>query len=306
MALRFFCPIFQEANEMNIHIIGGGALGLFFAVEWSGFHQVTLQTRTSEQRDRLQAEGIRVIEDGCESIHFVQTADTAPSETALTVVAVKQYQLDAVLPVLPAHSSVLFIQNGLSHLRKIQEIPHLAVYAASVMHGIARQDGRTIQVNGRNTTKIAGVKGGSPAVCESLCTPQLAFEWQEGAKEMLLEKMAVNAVINPLTALLSVQNGVLADNPHFRSTAMQLCEEFALTFPGRTAEDVFQSVMDVCRKTAQNESSMLSDMKKGHETELDAIVGALIAEAAEKGIQVPAFTLIYHLIKGKTPALMKE
>ncbi|OES43705.1 ketopantoate reductase family protein [Domibacillus iocasae] len=286
---------------MNIHIIGGGAIGLFFASQWSRHHHVTVQTRTCEQRERLEMDGIRVIENNQESVYLIKTAEYTPAETDLVVVAVKQYHLNEVLKELPDAGSLLFIQNGLSHLEKIQHLLHPNIYAASVTHGIAKIDGRTVQVNGRGTTKMACVKGENERISHVLETPGFSFQWEPDVYEMLVGKMAANAVINPLTALLNVRNGELVENSEYCAAVETLCAEFAAVFPYQTKEAVTQSVFAVCRKTALNESSMLSDMKAGRMTELNAIVGVLLNEAARNNIQVPAFSILYNLVKGKTP-----
>ncbi|MCM3787664.1 2-dehydropantoate 2-reductase [Domibacillus indicus] len=288
---------------MNIHIIGAGALGLFFAAEWSSRHRITIQTRTNVQRKRLEKEGIHVIEQGQSHIYPVQTAAAAPPETDLIVAAVKQYHLPGILQHLPKVSSLLFIQNGLSHLKLIQQLPFSNIYAGSVTHGAAKIDERTVQVNGRGQTKIACVKGGEEAIVRELETPVFSFQWAESAYEMLVDKMAANAVINPLTALLHAKNGELAENSEYAAAAENLCAEIAAVFPFKTKESVTQSVFDVCRQTAANESSMLRDIKAGRKTELDAIVGALLEEAAQRGVETPAFSLLYHLIKGKEAEL---
>ncbi|WP_046175140.1 2-dehydropantoate 2-reductase [Domibacillus indicus] len=284
---------------MNIHIIGGGAIGLFFASQWCSGHKVTVQTRTKEQGERIEKEGIRVIENGREAVYMVKAASSAPAETELAVIAVKQYHLDGVLQNLPNAPSLLFVQNGLSHFEQMQRLVHSNVYAASVTHGISRVDGRSIEVNGRNTTKVASIIGGSDKIGSVLETVNFSFHWEMDAYKMLVDKMAANTVINPLTALLNVKNGELVENPAYRAAVKTLCEEFVSVFPYYSKEEAAESVLAVCRRTASNESSMLGDVKAGRITELDAIVGALLNEAARKNIQTSAFTILYSLVKGK-------
>lgn len=288
---------------MNIHIIGAGAIGLFFAAEWGRRHQVTIQTRTNVQRQQLDRDGICLIENSKVLAFPIQTAKSVPPGTDLIVAAVKQYHLQEVLHDLPNAPSLLFIQNGLSHLPLIQQLPFSTIYAASVMHGVAKTDERTVQVNGRDRTKIASVRGGSQTIVQKLSTPAFPFQWEAGVYEMLVDKMAANAVINPLTALLNVANGELAENSEYRAAVEALCAEISSVFPFKAKEAVAQSVFDVCRKTAANESSMLRDIKAGRPTELDAIVGALLREAERKGVHTPAFSLLYHVVKGKTAGL---
>ncbi len=289
----------ERKKQMNIHIIGGGAIGLFFAAEWSKEHSVTLQTKTHSQKVLLESNGICVREKNSEAVYFVDLADKAPEKTDLIAVAVKQYHLAFVLPEIPLAPSILFMQNGLSHLEKIKTLPYTNVYAASVEHGIVKKDNRTIQVNGRNQTKLASVKGGTKVMADKLQGQNFLFHWMEDAYYMLVDKLAANAVINPLTALLNVKNGTLAENSFYRSLLETLCFEFSLVFPYKTKKEITSSVLGICLKTAGNESSMLKDIKTGRQTEIDAIVGALLKEAEKKNVSIPAFQLLYELVKGK-------
>jgi 2-dehydropantoate 2-reductase len=78
-----------------------------------------------------------------------------------------------------------------------------------------------------------------------------------------------------------------------------LCREFSSVYPYKTEEETFQSVLSICNKTADNESSMLKDMKAGRPTEIDAIVGVVLKEAEKKDRCVPFFHLLYNMVKGK-------
>lgn len=286
---------------MNIHIIGGGAIGLFFAAQWSDNHVVMLQTRTKQQAERIQSEGICVIENGIESIDHVDLKVVGTVTADLIVVAVKQYHMKEIIKVLQnadAHA-ILFIQNGMSHLDMLNELPQKNVYVASIEHGIVKRDERTIQVNGRNKTNIGTYRGGTETIIEDIQMKSFPFEWREDVQHMLIEKMAANAVINPLTAVLGVKNGEIADNEQYRSIVKDLCREFASVYPSKAEEEIFQSVLSICNKTADNESSMLKDMKEGRPTEIDAIVGVVLKEAEKKNRYVPSFHLLYNMVKGK-------
>ncbi|OKL37221.1 2-dehydropantoate 2-reductase [Domibacillus mangrovi] len=286
---------------MNIHIIGGGAIGLFFAAQWSGNHVVTLQTRTKQQAERIQLEGICVIENGIETVDHVDSKITGTVKADLIVVAVKQYHMQKIVKLLQnanAHA-ILFIQNGMSHLDLMNELPQKNVYVASIEHGIVKRDERTIQVNGRNKTNIGTYRGGTETIIDDIQMKSFPFEWREDIQHMLIEKMAANAIINPLTTVLRVKNGEIADNKQYRSIVKNLCQEFASVYPYKSEEETFQSVLSICNKTADNESSMLKDMKAGRPTEIDAIVGVVLKEAEKKGRYVPSFHLLYNMVKGE-------
>ena len=49
-------------------------------------------------------------------------------------------------------------------------------------------------------------------------------------QKILLDKLYINAVINPLTALLNVKNGALIQNENFREMAHSIFEELDLVF----------------------------------------------------------------------------
>lgn len=295
---------------MNIQIIGGGAVGLFFATQWNGNHVVTLRTRTSQQAEKIQAEGIRVIENEMETVHYVYSKKTGTIKADLLVVAVKQYHLREIMKVLQSADvhAILFIQNGMSHLDLMKELTQKNIYVASIEHGIVKKDERTIQVNGRNKTNIGTYRGGTETIIEDIQTTSFPFEWREDIQHMLIEKMAANAVINPLTAVLQVKNGEIAGNEQYRSIMKDLCQEFAAVYPYKTEEETFRSVLSICNKTANNESSMLKDMKAGRPTEIDAIVGILLKEAKKQKRHVPSFHLLYKIVKGKekTPKRMSK
>ncbi|OMP68514.1 ketopantoate reductase family protein [Domibacillus epiphyticus] len=297
---------------MNISIIGGGAVGLFFASQWSKDHCVTLWTRTDMQAEMIQRDGLYIFENGNENVQYIQSKKIGcqPLQADLIVVAVKQYNMKDVMGELTnaKSHSIMFIQNGMGHLDLLDKLPHHHIYTASVEHGLVKINGGTIQVNGRNKTNIGAFRGGTEEIIDHLQTDSFRFEWRENIHHMMIEKMAANAIINPLTAMLNVKNGQIAQNEHYRSIAKDLCREFASVFSYKSEEETFESVLSICKNTAYNESSMLKDVKEGRLTEIDAIVGVLVKEAEKKGCHVPLFRMIYNMIKGKEnmPPLMSN
>lgn len=99
----------------------------------------------------------------------------------------------------------------------------------------------------------------------------------------LWRKLAVNAAINPLTALHGVLNGEVLARADLADLARQLCEEVAVVAAasGRrlTAQEAWAAVTEAAERTAGNRSSMLQDMKGGRPLELQAINGAVVEEA---------------------------
>jgi 2-dehydropantoate 2-reductase len=60
-----------------------------------------------------------------------------------------------------------------------------------------------------------------------------------------------------------------------------------------------EQVLKICKNTANNRSSMLKDIEAGRLTEIEAILGYLLDEAAKQKKHAPQIETLYYLIKGK-------
>ncbi len=120
----------------------------------------------------------------------------------------------------------------------------------------------------------------------------------------LWQKLAVNAVINPLTALHQCKNGELS-LPHYSAAIGLLLQEFVqvATASGQDFSlDAIQSrVIQVINQTAENYSSMQQDFAKGRRSELDYITGFLLRQAEQYQLQLPAHQALYQLLLQKSP-----
>jgi 2-dehydropantoate 2-reductase len=110
-------------------------------------------------------------------------------------------------------------------------------------------------------------------------------------------------VINPITALTRRENGVVL-NAVLKSTVQSVVREavaVAATEGIRREErHVLDMVYSVAEKTASNTSSMLQDMLKGRNTEIDSINGYVIRQARKHNIDVPVNEAMYELVKSAT------
>jgi 2-dehydropantoate 2-reductase len=216
---------------------------------------------------------------------------------------VKQYQLADLISDIKAKAkgSILFLQNGFSHVKLLSDLETADVYVGSVEHGAVRENGFTLQHNGNGVTRTAIFKG-EPDLLRELSTiapANFPFILELDYKEMLIKKLIVNCVINPLTAILKVKNGELIQNPFYFEIFTEMFEECAhvLDLPNR--EQYFQNLMTVCEKTADNHSSMYKDIENGRQTEIDAILGYLAELSRSKNIKAPLIHNYYQCIKGK-------
>jgi 2-dehydropantoate 2-reductase len=106
----------------------------------------------------------------------------------------------------------------------------------------------------------------------------------------LWRKAIVNAAVNPVTALHGVTNGRLLVAP-YHDPATRLLREAqraaALAGYGISDAEADAELERVLRATAENRSSMLQDWTRGRPTEIDAISGEILREAAAHGVHLP-------------------
>jgi 2-dehydropantoate 2-reductase len=110
------------------------------------------------------------------------------------------------------------------------------------------------------------------------------------AEPLLWTKLAVNAAINPLSAILGLPNGELLRLPGARAQLIAAAAEVGVVAQAAGIAlpvDPVARALQVAEATAPNRSSMLQDVEAGRRTEIEAITGAVVARAEALGVPVP-------------------
>ena len=167
----------------------------------------------------------------------------------------------------------------------------------------ARRDGNVIIHVANGITHIGPARqqdGDYSYLADILQTVLPDVAWHNNIRAELWRKLAVNCVINPLTAIWNCPNGELRHHPQ---EIMQICEEVAAVIEREghhtSAEDLRDYVMQVIDATAENISSMLQDIRALRHTEIDYINGFLLRRARAHGIAVPENTRLFEMVKRK-------
>lgn len=273
---------------MDVVIVGAGSVGLLLGsyLSESGL-KVTMVVRREEQASALKNNGIRrVNEDGSESIFRVHATTAFPADNAdsVWIIAVKYIDLQQLLvglDGLQVKNPMLFIQNGLDHygMANATSIPHLAF--ATVEHGARRLDDNTVQHNGVGLVTIGAGRGDSAIfdIIENAHSDRFPVRRHVDAEFVLMRKVLINCMINPLTAILEVENGELLTNPSCHELFLALYSELINAFPEMKPHLSLEAVSAVCQNTAHNKSSMLSDRLAGRPMEIKTIITAVIEKA---------------------------
>ncbi|MFH5182809.1 ketopantoate reductase family protein [Paenibacillus sp. TAB 01] len=201
-------------------------------------------------------------------------------------------------------------QNGIGHTDLLARyVPVSSLLAAVTTEGALRHSMRHVEHTGRGTTWIGQLESENVDETSILFQKKLQNQLKQAGFDVSLSnqitskvwnKLLINAVINPLTAVLQVSNGTLPELPAALPLMRSLYEEGsslaeALGIP--LAPDLWEQLLAVCRLTANNRSSMLQDVQSRRRTELDAITGGLLKKADEAGMQLHAHRTVYALVR---------
>lgn len=282
---------------MDIGIIGGGSTGLLLGGYLAKEHNVTIYVKREQQKRSLNKNGISSPESN-DSISVKSFLISEMRREDYLMVCVKQHHVSQVIPFINdknTDATVIFLQNGMEHITLLQEMTQ-SVLVGVVEHGALRENDHTVVHTGKGVIKLAVFSGGRDkldTVIYDLDQQQFSFKGFSDWKSLLQEKLIINAVINPLTALFDIKNGEIFKNEYIHTIASELCRE-AATVLELDYEQQWERVQEVAEKTGNNISSMLKDLQENRKTEIDAISGYLIKKSNHS---IPYTTFLYTSIK---------
>ena len=294
---------------MRIGIIGAGAVGMLFAHYLSTNFDVTLYVRRQEQAELLKGGLYFQRKDNVyinKSIQ-IKVLENIQLNESVQIVTVKQYSIAPVIKLLQ-HSvnvkTVIFLQNGMGHLDFLHKLEK-EIWLGVVEHGVRKDSDNKIIHTGLGETKIAPFHHQqffNPFIMKwrKNLTDKFTVEVKEDWEEVLTTKLIVNAVINPLTALLQVKNGELINNENYKKTMRLLFEEVYSIVPILEKETLWNHILQICMNTSENYSSMYRDVEKSQQTEVDAILGYIVKKSIEQKTKAPLANFLLTCIKGKT------
>ncbi len=294
---------------MNITIVGIGALGCLFAGRLANLANVWMLGHWPEQVHALQQDGLTLLEPAGGESHFaVQVTDdpTVPPPADLLLVLVKSYQTAQAIAqakaLLAPEGLVLTLQNGLGNLEQIAAVVGAERAAlGTTSEGAAVVRPGVVRHAGRGLTHLAGEQLRPVASLFQAAGFNTHLVDQADVDSLLWGKLAVNAGINPLTALLRRPNGYLLENEAARQLMETAANETATVAAAQGIPLPYASAAEraaeVAQATAANLSSMLQDVLNGRPTEIDAICGAIVRLGHEHGVPVPTNELLLRLIE---------
>ena len=306
------CGYSGTGDKMKTVIMGAGAMGSLFGglLTLSG-RDVWLVDIWKEHIDAIRSRGLTLEEKGkAGNIHVNATTEVASIGKAdLVLFFVKTYQTEKAVSdalVLQKEDTVfLTLQNGLGNEETIcKRVGPRNVVLGVTNHGATLLGPGHIRHAGWGKTDIGELDGTETdrltEIAQVFRKAEIETEVSSNIHDLVWAKLFVNIGMNALTALTGFKNGQLLDYPEtlrlmeaLVSEAVEVAKRKGVRFEGNP----FDHVRAVAEATRQNRSSMGQDFDYKRRTEIDAINGAVVKEAARMGIPVPYNQAITDLVK---------
>lgn len=277
-----------------ISILGAGAVGQLLAHKLT---EASIDCQLIVRPDREADSNTWCLYDTEQQFYNEIPTTTASEcdELGQVWLCVKSHQLETALEsishAISDTTKIVLFQNGMGHEQIALQFvnPHQLIFASNT-HGAFTPESNTVYYAGRGSITFGSLKiTERPDFLSSNILEAVNGQWHKDIKTVLWQKLFVNAVINPLTAIYQCKNGALLEDSK-KQTVLALINEnqrladiFDLHF-GQTLKDI---TFNVIRATATNNSSMLQDIQQGNITEINAINGYLLDQAARVDAPVP-------------------
>jgi 2-dehydropantoate 2-reductase len=287
-------------------------MGCLFGARLSPHADVTLIGQWPEQLAALRRGPLRIMSGGggeeCVTLRATNDVDMlGPVDVALIVTKAPKTAAagEGAARVLKADGVAITLQNGVGNLEILADKVGAARSALGVTTvGAAMEGPGQLRYGGPGLTILATRPEIDPlvrALAALMARAGLEVEVAEDVAAQVWGKLAINAAINPLTALLRVPNGTLLDSVAARAIMRLAASEVAaiaaaqgITLP---FDDAAARAEEVAYQTARNRSSMLQDVQRGVTTEIEAICGAVVRAGQSAGIETPVNWMLYQMIK---------
>jgi len=285
---------------VHVLVFGAGSLGSLLGGLLARAHDVTLVGREPAMA-RIRERGLRV--EGAVEATARPAARTDPVDADAALVTVKSYDTPAAAAALADHEygAVCSLQNGVGNEAELAE--RLApVLAGTTTYGARLREPGVVECTGVGDVTVGAPSGGESEAATRLGMAFRAAEIETTvATDMprrLWAKLAVNAGINPATALAGLPNGALT-GASVRPVVERAARECARVAPvDLDPEAAADRAIEVARGTARNRSSMLQDVEADRRTEVDAINGTVVDRGDVTGRDTPVNATLAGLVRG--------
>ncbi|MDN5708978.1 MAG: 2-dehydropantoate 2-reductase [Planococcus sp. (in: firmicutes)] len=301
---------------MKILIAGAGAMACLTGgkLKASG-EDVRLYNRLNSHVETINKQGLRLVEKDNSVTHIdleiVQDLQ-ADEQVDILLVLLKAQANEAVLSKLrnklAKETVIVTMQNGIGNADTIQQLfPKNTVVSGTLGHGASVEHDGTILHRGWGVNYLGNVEDNFAnntleAFAEKLSKAGMKTEVSQDVNAVIWNKLFVNAGFNSVTALTRLKNGDILNTPEGEDLLRAVTAEAVLVARAEGVDADGEAVVEECLRMGRqdiggNKSSMLMDILKKRQTEIDVINGGIVKLGEKHGIETPVNAALSGLIR---------
>ena len=261
----------------KILIVGTGALATFYSIKLSKKFDVTLLGTWSDGIEAINKGAILEDKDSLIKGRVKALKDwSSIVEADITIWLTKSYKnLDLLTryKALGLMNPILILQNGIGQSTNFKDIlgdEVVLLEGVTSQAAILKHPGYVVN-SGNGNLLISP----NPLLELVFLRSDIQFLVVKDIQREKLNKLAINAVLNPVTALFKVSNGE-ALNGEAKQNILQLINIVFPFFKRRgifkSEESFFYAVEKIAKQTSRNMNSMLMDVLSNRPTEIEQIL----------------------------------
>ena len=289
---------------MKIIVLGAGAIGSLFGAKLSKFNDVVLIARKNHA-EKINKNGLKIV--GLKSETYKLKAATDLDEikqNTLILLTTKVYDsgkaIEKIKNQLKKDTIIICLQNGLYSEDIVKKIigKKCHVLRAITNFGAIFLKPGCVEYKTCSYTSIEKSQR-SKEIAENFSKCGLNGYVSGNIREDMWKKLIFNCALNPITAILKIENKGIADgrlNP-LKKLIAEECLEVAGKDGINFGIDFVQAINEEF-EASQNKSPMQQDLIKGKQTEIDFLNGAVVKLGKKYGIECPVNGALVKIIKG--------
>ena len=291
----------------RVVVVGAGAIGSSFGVLLSRNSSVLLVGRKNHVGE-IKKRGLKLsgAVKGTYRLQAVSVLKKIP-ENSLVIVSAKattNMEIAAQLKgKVKRDTIVVVLQNGFgveNAFRRALERKCLVLRAVTTAGAFMEKPGAVV-VSGINKTFIEP-SGHSRKIAALFNEAKIKTEIPGDFKRVIWFKLIMNCVFNPLTALAEKRNNVVVEMPKLVEAIVSECVDVAKAEGLSFSKKALSKKLLKSSAESTNYSSMLQDIWKGRETEIEFLNGQIVSLGKKHGINCPLNSALVELIKAKEKA----
>lgn len=298
-----------QPRSMTLHVLGLGSIGILNAhlvrSAYSLLQIYYLPRRTSSPSNIYT---IYHANGGSTQLNNLMNDINGSKPIEVLLITTKAYHtrnaLKSYSDRITKDTLMIFLQNGMGIVDANRDIlPSKRIILGTTTHAVFRTTPNQIHWVYSGETLFSPEQS-------TLISPQENYILSALGKlvpystleSRLYQKLALNACINPVTAIFNVLNSHVADSASpAHDLAMRLVKEIQQLYMRLKIDvDVSQlkeDVLELARNTGGNVSSMLADVRGARETEIEFINGYIVKMGRDAGIDVHENEMVVRKVK---------